>query len=64
MVEAIIYDAYSTTQDLQNYLEGAYATNATMTDEEKTVTKASRVYAADLQQVNYDVEDYILNTAW
>lgn len=64
MVEAIIYDASSTTNDLQNYLEGAYETNATMTDEEKTVTKASRVYAADLQQVNYDVEDYILNTAW
>ncbi|MEA5136212.1 MAG: methyl-accepting chemotaxis protein [Candidatus Fimivivens sp.] len=64
MVEAIIDDASSTTQDLQNYLEGAYQTNATMTDEEKTVTKASRVYAVDLQQVNYDVEDYILNTAW
>ena len=64
MVKAIIDDASSTTQDLQNYLEGAYQTNATMTDEEKTVTKASRVYAVNLQQVNYDVEDYILNTAW
>lgn len=73
IVQGIIDDAASTANNLQNYMEEAYAKHDQMLaaqgmDEEGNKipfpTKKSTIYDTDLIELNYEIENYILNTAW
>ncbi|WP_124066144.1 methyl-accepting chemotaxis protein [Clostridium sp. E02] len=63
MVQAIIDDATGTAKDLQNYLNGVY-NGSQATSDWKNIERKSRVYDAKLKEVNYEVENYIINSAW
>ena len=62
MVQNILDSAASTAGDLQSYIESEYDTFA------KTgysgETEKSVLYNVELQEMNKDIENYILNTAW
>lgn len=64
MVQSIIDEASSTLSDLQVYLEYNYDIYYNLTDEERAVKKTSKVYHTEMQELSYEVEDYIINTAW
>lgn len=73
MVQNILDNATNTAKDLQSYLEKAFLEYDEMVasqsvDEEghriPFETEASHVYHADLIEINHDVENYMLNTAW
>lgn len=73
IVQNTLDNAASTAKDLQSYLEHSYSEynkmlasqpigeDGLMVPFEK---KKSRIYDAELLELNYDVESYILNTAW
>lgn len=63
MVQAIIDDATGTSKDLQNYLNGVY-NDSRDTSDWKNIERESRIYDAKLKEVNYEVENYIINSAW
>ncbi|WP_077611271.1 methyl-accepting chemotaxis protein [Clostridium sp. Marseille-P2415] len=63
MVQAIIDDATGIAQDLQNYLNNVY--NGGEADSEwKNINRKSRIYDAELNGINYEIENYIINSAW
>lgn len=73
IVQGIIDDAANTAKDLQDYLQEAYIESDKMhstqpVDEngEKIPfdTKKSELYDVELTELSYEVENYILNTAW
>lgn len=73
IVQNTLDNAASTAKDLQSYLEHSYneynkmlatqpiGEDGLMVPFEKN---KSRIYDAELLELNYDVEGYILNTAW
>ena len=63
MVQAIINDASGTAKNLQDYLYRAYNDRNAIGDWKSTVRK-SRVYDVGLKEINYAIENYILNSAW
>jgi len=63
MVQAIIDDASGTAQNLQDYLYRAFNDQNAIGDWKSTVRK-SRVYDVGLKEINYAIENYILNSAW
>ncbi|MEG1207031.1 MAG: methyl-accepting chemotaxis protein [Angelakisella sp.] len=73
IVQGIIDDASNTAQDLQDYLENSYVKYDQMlakqaVDEEGNKipfpTKKSMVYDVEIKELNYEVENYILSSAW
>lgn len=64
MVQAVIDEAAGVAKDLQDYMQSSYEAYSKITDEEKVVKKQSVVYHTDIQEIHYNVENYILNTAW
>ncbi|MEY8356849.1 methyl-accepting chemotaxis protein [Lachnospiraceae bacterium 54-53] len=63
MVQSIIDDAAGTAKDLQNYLNGVYNGDSAAQDW-KNINRKSRVYNAELKEINYEIENYIINSAW
>ena len=63
MVQSTINDAAGTAKDLQDYLNRVYNNNTAASDW-KNINRKSKVYNAQLKEVNYEVENYILNSAW
>ncbi len=63
MVQAIVNDAGSAAKDLQNYLNGVYNGNEATADW-KNITRKSRVYPAELKEINYEIENYIIHSGW
>lgn len=64
MIQTIIDTAASAAQTMQDYLMNAYDTSAKQADEEREDTGRSQIYNVDMTQLSYDVEHFILNTAW
>lgn len=64
IVQNLMDQAKLTALDLQNYLENKFEAADKLTVEEKTVTKRSTIFNADLQEMKFLVEEYMLNTAW
>lgn len=64
IVQGIINQANATAKDMQFYLQNKFETASNLTAEQKAITKPSRVYNANLQEVSATMEDYVLNTAW
>ncbi len=63
IVQSIIDDATTTAKNLQYYLEDKYEETNLATATETTM-KRSTAYSVDLQEMNYSVENFFLNTAW
>lgn len=63
MVQSIINDATGTAKDLQDYLNRAYNIEEAAGDW-KNINRKSKLYNAQLKEVNYEIENYILNSAW
>lgn len=63
MVQSIIDDASGTAKDLQDYLNRVY-NGGEATSDWKNINRKSRLYNAQLKEVNYEVENYITNSAW
>lgn len=63
MVQAVINDASGTARNLQDYLNRAYNDREAMGDWKSTDRK-SKLYNAQLKEINYAIENYILNSAW
>lgn len=64
IVQTIIDQADIVAKDLQRYLEDKFEVKNNLTAEEKAITRPSQVFNSNLQEINYYVEDYLLNTAW
>ncbi len=64
IVQTIIDRANYAAKNLQYYLEDKYEEEQLLIPEEKAAAKPSVVYGADLQEQNYSIENYFLNTAW
>lgn len=64
MVQAVIDDAASTAQTIQDYIEAAYEHSAEITGAQRETKVKSQVYDVEIQQLNYEIEDYLLNNAW
>ena len=73
IVQSIIDDAASVAQNLRDYLEEAYGTYGQMLANQTVdangnkmpfVTRKSALYDANLVELNYEVENYILHNAW
>ncbi|WP_312502045.1 methyl-accepting chemotaxis protein [Lacrimispora sp.] len=63
MVQAVINDATGTAKNLQDYLNRAYNDKDAIGDWKNTDRK-SQLYNVQLKEVNYAIENYILNSAW
>lgn len=63
MVQAIINDASGTAKNLQDYLNRAYNDRDAIGDWKSTIRK-SKVYNVGLKEINFAIENYILNSAW
>lgn len=63
MVQSIINDASGTAKDLQDYLNRVY-NGGDATSDWKNIDRKSKIYNAQLKEVNYEVENYITNSAW
>ena len=63
MVQSIIDDASGTAKDLQDYLNRVY-NGGEATSDWKNINRKSKIYNAQLKEVNYEVENYIANSAW
>lgn len=64
IVQTIVDSADITAMDLQRYLQDKFEMKYHLTMEEKDITKQSQVFNANLQELAYSVENYVLNTAW
>ena len=65
MVQQMIDQSAGVATNLQDYLEHAYADYDKMTAEEKEVKGSSMVFkGVQMQEINCNIESYILNTAW
>ncbi len=62
IVQSIINDAANVAQNLQDYIENAYSTYSDV--DMSVTTRQSAIYNAMFTDVGYEVENYILNTAW
>lgn len=63
LVQSIIDNATGTAQDLQDYLNNVY-NGSQATSDWKNINRKSRIYSVELKEVNYEIENYILNSAW
>lgn len=68
-VQEVFRDAVAISEDLQNYLIYAYGEGEKLratdpTNEKLTTLKKSRVFNKDITSLNYELEHYMLNTAW
>lgn len=63
MVQSTINDAAGTAKDLQDYLNRVY-NGGDAAGDWKNISRKSKVYNAQLKEINYEVENYILNSAW
>lgn len=63
MVQSIINDASGTAKDLQDYLNRAY-NQVEAAGDWKNINRRSKLYNAQLKEVNYEIENYITNSAW
>lgn len=63
MVQAIINDASGTAKNLQDYLNRLY-NDKDGVDDWQGINQKSKLYNVELKQVNYAIENYILNSAW
>lgn len=73
IVQTVIDDAASVAQNLRDYLEDSYEVYDRMVAEQPVdangtmvpfPSKKSVVYNVDMIELNYEVENYILHTAW
>lgn len=64
IVQSIIDDATTTAKNLQYYLEDKYEETNQLATGTNTNTKPSAAYSVDLQEMNFSVENFFLNTAW
>ncbi|WP_313527412.1 methyl-accepting chemotaxis protein [Anaerotignum sp.] len=64
VVQNLIDQADITALDLQNYLQNKFEAADKLTMEEKTVTRKSTIFNAQLQEMKFFVEEYMLNSAW
>lgn len=62
MVQHVLDEAASTAKDIKSYTENAYEESGE--DGYNGNVIKSKVYEADLQEKCWEIEDYILNTAW
>lgn len=63
MVQSIIDDAAGTAKNLQNYLNEVY-NGDTSASGWQNINRKSKVYNAELKEINYEIENYIINSAW
>ncbi|ADL05121.1 methyl-accepting chemotaxis protein [Lacrimispora saccharolytica] len=63
MVQAVINDASGTAKNLQDYLNRVYNDSQAAGDWKGT-ERHSKIYNMQLKEVNYAIENYILNSAW
>lgn len=68
MLQSVIDSAAVVAKDMQDYMSNALSkvnNNIVKSPEEiKDTTIKSQVYNVELQEKNYSIEDYLLNTAW
>lgn len=63
MIQAMMNDAASTAKNLENALSGIHNENDSASSW-KYISRESRIYPVKLKEINYEIENYFLNTAW
>lgn len=63
IAQSILDDAKSAAKNIHTYVERQYERGKSLSAEERSVKKASRVYDAQLSAINSEVEEYFINTA-
>lgn len=64
IVQTIIDDAASTAKNIQDYVQSVYENEGNVDSDWLRLKKKSQVYQQELQIINYELENYILNSAW
>lgn len=64
MVQTIIDSAAKASQDMEDYVLSSYEAYDNQTPEEKAQKQVSAIYNVEMDALNYDVENYIMNTIW
>lgn len=63
IAQSILDDATSAAQDIQSYIERQYERGKTISAAEREEKRVSQVYNKPMAFINYEVEDYFINTA-
>lgn len=63
IAQSILDDASSAAQDIQSYIERQYERGESISAEERNEKKSSQVYDKPMAFINYEVENYFINTA-
>lgn len=63
MAQTMLDDAASVGVNLQDYILRQYEKRESLTEEEKEWTQVSQAFDVEISQMNYNVEDYVINTA-